>query len=92
MGCASCPAHRASAPFPTRRHRPPWCVFPAHPGVYLLPTLGLCTSCPPRRVQVCAVTEGGAFAEEVVARENVVVKLPDRWGGACAGAAIGVRG
>jgi NADPH2:quinone reductase len=28
-------------------------------------------------VQVCAVTQGGAFAEEVVARENSVLKLPD---------------
>ncbi|PRW33214.1 quinone oxidoreductase 2-like protein isoform A [Chlorella sorokiniana] len=27
--------------------------------------------------KVCAVTQGGAFAEEVVVRENVVVKLPD---------------
>lgn len=26
--------------------------------------------------QVCAVTQGGAFAEEAVARENLVVKLP----------------
>lgn len=26
--------------------------------------------------QVCAVTEGGAFGEQAVARENLVVKLP----------------
>lgn len=30
----------------------------------------------PQMPQVCAVTQGGAFAEEAVARENLVVKLP----------------
>lgn len=68
-GTSSCPAARRSCSAPCR-----W--LPAAQALHACPLP--CTSLPlpcSENTQVCAVTQGGAFAEEVVTRENAVVKL-----------------
>lgn len=66
-----------------------WLLLARHAAAHLSATPNGAPSppvgaCLPLHAQVCAVTQGGAFAEEVVVRENVVVKASFTWAQTCA--------